>query len=62
MIRCSSPQCLSRQDPTETPLFNVTLMVDVDLNLTEDLRKIPLEFYACVHCGENPEKDPTEDR
>lgn len=53
MIRCSNPECESRQE--ETPMFTLNVTVDEDCRVCESLHKVEAQFFTCVYCQDTAE-------
>ena len=45
---CSNPECESHKD--DSPMFNINVTVDGDLDLAESIKKIEPEYFICVYC------------
>lgn len=52
-IRCSNPECESREG--QDPLFNVRVEVDGDFNAAESIKKIDAEHFECCFCHSEAE-------
>jgi len=50
-IKCSNPEC----DGKDSPSFNVTIVVDEDKEVAENIKKIDAEYFECCHCGSDAE-------
>lgn len=58
-LKCPTEGCAAQN--ADDAYFNVTVTVDEDGDITEDLRKIPPEYFECVHCGAKAGEDAAAD-
>ena len=54
MLRCSNLQCESHKE--EQYAFSANVVFDEDRNPTENIKKIPPEYFECVYCGDRAEE------
>ena len=52
-LKCSNTECESHES---NPLFNITVGVDEDRYLAENLNKIEAKDFVCLHCGSDAER------
>lgn len=45
---CSNSECASHKD--DSPMFTINVIVDGDLDSTENLKKVEPEYFICVYC------------
>ena len=46
---CSNPDCDSHEED-EHPMFSINVIVDGDLDLSENLKKVEPEYFICIYC------------
>lgn len=49
-LRCINEKCPSNTG-AEIPGFDIDITVGQDGELTEAIRKIPGDYFICIHCG-----------
>ena len=54
MLRCSNPECESREE--ETPMFNINVTVYANSDVAEPIRKIEPRHFECVYCHDEAEE------
>lgn len=61
MLRCSNPDCGSRKPDNETPYFSINVTVGADCDVSENLRRVEPEYFACVYCHAEAEATGAKD-
>jgi hypothetical protein len=54
-LQCKNPECDSRIDEGQEPLFTVNLTVDSSGSACESARKIDGDYFTCCFCQDTAE-------
>ena len=47
-LECSNTECESHES---NALFNISVTVGEDRDISENLNKVEPEYFSCAHCG-----------